>query len=264
MKRFGESILYKIPDSFFQRVRFFLFGLDFIGAAIRLAHFKKALKTIPSFSQALDAGCGTGDFSFYLAERYPKAMFDACDMNKKILQQNVEIQKSIGIANVSFFYADLLKFEEKEKYDFIFSIGTLIYFSKQDTKRILQRLTAALQKNGYLYLDLPQEDFLEVKWFPVSWYKEKYQALKSENSGSLYTFEEMQALLSECGYEIILANKSFSYAGKLAWEFDNVLRNHGFVQIRYFFVPFLKFFAVLDATTKHKKGCCFVILARKR
>ncbi len=263
MKRFGESILYKIPNSFVQRMRFFLFGLDFIGAAIRLAHFKRAVQQIPSFSKVLDAGCGTGDFSFYFAERHRAVSFDAYDLNKGIIEENKDIQRKMHIQNISFSCADLLKFDETEKYDFIFSIGTLIYFSKQDTKRILQRLTFALQKNGYLYLDLPQENFLEVSWFPVSWYKEKYQALKSENSGDLYTFEEVQTILSQLGYNIVFANKSFSYAGKLAWEFDNILRDHKLPRIRYLFIPILKFLALLDATTKHKKGCCFVILARK-
>ncbi len=264
MKRFGESILYRFPSSFFQRIRFFLIGHDFIGAAIRLAHFKKTLKKIPPLSCVLDAGCGTGDFSFYAAERYPNTTFYAYDITKKTLQQNIELQKSMTITNICFSCKDLLKLDEHNKYDFIFSIGTLIYFSKQDTKKILQRLMLALQKDGYLYIDLPQKDFLEVRWFPTTWYPTYYTALKQENSGDLYTFDEMQMLLQEIGYTIIFANKSFSYPGKLAWELDNVLREKKSHTLRYILLFFLKFLARIDAITKHKKGCCFVILAQKR
>ncbi len=264
MKRFGESILYRVPVSFLQRVRFFLFGHDFIGAAIRFAHFKKILKKIPPFSRVLDAGCGTGDFSFFIAERYPNSTFYAYDINKKTLQQNTELQKKMGISNISFSNKNILTLDEQNVYDCIFSIGTLIYFSKQDTKNILLRLTSALQNNGYLYLDLPQKDFLEVRWFPTTWYPTYYTAQKQENSGDLYTFDEMQMLLQEIGYTILLANKSFSYPGKLAWELDNVLRERKSNKLRYFFLPFFKILAYIDAITKHKKGCCFVILARKR
>lgn len=265
MKQFGESTLYRFSSSFLQRIRFFFEGHDFIGAEIRLAHFKKALKKIsPPFHSVLDAGCGTGDFSFFVAERYSNSSLCACDINKNTLQKNTEIQQQMGINNIIFSYKNLLTLDEKETYDFIFSIGTIIYFSKHDTKNILQRLTTALQSNGYLYIDLPQENFLEVNWLPTAWYPTFYTALEQENSGDLYTFEEMQGLLQEMGYTILLTNKSFSFAGKFAWELDNLLRERKSQKVRYILLLFLKFLARIDAITKHKKGCCFVILARKR
>ncbi len=263
MRRFGESILYRVPHSRFRRMLFFLFGLDFIGAEIRLAHFRRTLPLIPPLSTILDAGCGTGDFSFYLAERFPQSTITAYDINKNAIGQNKKIQKEMNILNIDFSKQDLLKLQEKDKYDFIFSIGTLIYFSKEGTKTILQNLTRALKRGGYLYLDLPQENFLEVCFFPVQWYPTYYQALKDENSGELYSFEDMQLLLQELGYTLVFANKSFSYPGKFAWELDNLLREKKLQKIRYFFLPALKLLARLDAITKHKKGCCFVILAQK-
>ncbi len=263
MKRFGESILYRLPHSLRKRLLFFLFGHDFIGAEIRLGHFRRALSLLPTFSTILDAGCGTGDFSFYVAERFPKAKIRAYDINKNAIEQNKKIQKQMHIMNIDFSEKDLLKLQEKETYDIIFSIGTFIYFSKEETKKILENLTKVLKKGGYLYLDLPQEDFLEVSIFPIQWYSTYYQALKEENSGDLYSFEEMQALLQALGYFVVFSNKSFTYFGKFAWEFDNLLREKKWLKMRYFFLPVLKLLARLDAITKHKKGCCFVILAQK-
>lgn len=265
MKQFGESIIYRVPHSLRKRLIFFLFGQDFIGAEIRLAHFKKALQRIPELKnkRILDAGCGTGDFSFYVAERFPKAKICAYDINKNAIEQNKKIQKDHGILNIAFYEQDLLKLEEKETYDLVFSIGTLIYFSKEETKHILQNLLSALKKGGFLYLDLPQEDFLEINFFPTSWYPMYYKALKEENSGDLFSFEEIQVLLQEIGCTLVFTNKSFSYLGKFAWEFDNFFRERKWLKIRYFFLPILKLLARLDAITKHKKGCCFVLLAQK-
>jgi SAM-dependent methyltransferase len=169
----------------------------------------------------------------------------------------------MNILNIDFSKQDLLKLQEKDKYDFIFSIGTLIYFSKDRTKKILENLAMALKRGGYLYLDLPQENFLEVNLFPIQCYPTYYQALKDENSGDLYSFEDMQLLLQELGYTIVFTNKSFSYPGKFAWELDNLLREKKVLRMRYFFLYVLKLLARLDAITKHKKGCCFVLLAQK-
>ncbi len=251
--------------SYFQKVRFFLLGQDFIGAEIRISHFKKILNTLNIMPETiLDAGCGTGDFSFYVAERYQQAALYAYDINTKTLKKNNEIQKNLGFKNIIFQNVDLLQLNEKSKYDLIFSIGTLIYFSREETRTILLNLTGALKDGGFLYLDLPQEDFLEVNYISIKYYKEYYKKLKQENSGSLYTYQEVKDILQEIGYEIVWSNKSFSHPGKLAWESDNLLRERGYIKTRYLLLPLLKFLAHLDSITKHKKGCCFVILARKK
>lgn len=274
MRRFGGATLFRSPSTF-QKLKFFLFGYEFIGAHIRLGHFKKALAALKKEINknqnndgkkeysVLDAGCGAGDFSFYLAERNPSWNIFSYDIKESILQENKEIQRKMKIKNITFSCSDLLQLSEKDNYDFIFSIGTLIYFSKKETEHILLNITKTLKKGGYLYLDLPQEDFLEIQFIPQYFYPEFYAALKKENSGDLYSFNDIKGILVNMGYTIIFSNKSFSYPGKLAWELDNGLKEKQLFRLRYFFLPFLKTLAGLDGITKHKKGCCFVILARK-
>ena len=257
-------MLYRYPTTHLQKAKFWLMGHDFIGAAIRFAHFKKILKKIPFFKDVLDAGSGTGDFSFYLAEKYPSCSISAYDINKKTFEQNIIAQKHMNISNIIFSENNLLHLQEKEKYDLIISICTLIYFSKDKTKDVLMRLTHALRKGGYLYLDLPQQNFLEINYTPIKYYPKHFQALQDENSGDLYSFEEIKNMLTALGYDLIHTNKSFSYPGKFAWEMDNILKEKNFLRLRWFLLPLFKIFAWLDATTKHKKGSCFVVLARKR
>ncbi len=261
---FGKSILFTHIPSFLERIRFFLLGQDFIGAEIRFSYFKKIINTIPSITTALDAGCGTGDFSYYLAQQYPSLTISAYDINANTIQKNKQIQKKMEVSTIQFKQKNLLYLNKHERYDFIYCIGTLIYFSKKDSNQILRNLTAALKRGGNLYLDLPQKDFSEVAFFPQTWYKKHYNLLCSENKGDLYFFTEILEILQQLDYEIIYSTKSFSYFGKFAWEFDNILREKNVGRFRYMFVPFLKLCARLDVITKHKKGSCFVVLARKK
>lgn len=265
MMRFGKSILYRFPSTTLQKMIFFLLGHTFIGAEIRLVHFKHALKVVrlDSHFNILDAGCGVGDFSFFIAQKYIQCWVTAYDCNKKAIEQNRSIQEQWGIRTISFVHKNLCNMKEKNRYQLVACIGTLIYFSKEKTKAILKNLSDSLTKGGYLYLDLPQEDFLEINCIPIHYYPRLYAALKHENSGDLYTLNEMMALLKELGFEIIFVNKSFSYVGKCVWELDNLLREHQLTLVRYALLPLIKFLARLDAIGKHKKGCCFVILARK-
>lgn len=167
------------------------------------------------------------------------------------------------IPNVIFQQQDLLHLQEKDQYDFIYCIVTLIYFSKKDTTHIIKNLTSALKKDGYLYLDLPQKDFSKITFFPEHFYKKQLELLKKENNGDLYSFKEIIQLLIEQGYEITYFSKPFSFFGKFAWEVDKILQEKNIGRLRYIFVPFLKLCARIDAITKHKKGSCFVVLVRK-
>lgn len=262
--KFGESILYRSSISTIQRIAFMFSGQDFIGAAIRHCHFVRCLRMLHTpLTSVLDAGCGTGDYTFYIAEKNPQWNITACDISKQILKKNKEIQNIIGLKNIVFSYKDLLFFKEKDKYDFIYSIGVLIYFSKEETKNILLHLTKSLKYGGYLYLDLPQKDFLEITIIPPQYYPFLYTHHQNQKPGDLYTYEEMQSLLRDIGYELIFTNKSFGYFGKCAWECDNVLREHNLGKLRLMLLPILKCLCFFDAIWKNKKGCSFVLLARK-
>jgi trans-aconitate methyltransferase len=87
--------LFRHTPSLLERIRFFCVGHDFIGAEIRYSHFKKALRHIPKISRAFDAGCGTGDFSFYLAEHFPSVAISAYDMNEETIKKNIQTQQKM-------------------------------------------------------------------------------------------------------------------------------------------------------------------------
>ena len=269
--RFGEGALHRIQYSPFRKIFFYIFGHDFIGAAIRQSHFSKYFSMIRNknmkgkkeTSTFLDAGCGAGDFTFYTAQNFPESRIYGYDIKEEIIKENKIIADKLGIKNVSFVKNDLLTLDEKDRYDFVISIGTLIYFSKEDTRKILKNIIKSMKKEGILYLDLPQEDFLEINIIPKKNYSNYYSQLKSENSGELYSYEDMKELLNELGLRIIFTNKSFGYFGKLAWELDNTLRERKLHKLRFLAIPIMKIFAFLDGNMKNKKGCCYVIASIK-
>ena len=52
------------------------------GGLIRVVHFKKEIRNI-NFTHVMDAGCGGGQYSFYLAKLNPRADITGYDINKR-------------------------------------------------------------------------------------------------------------------------------------------------------------------------------------
>ncbi len=271
--RFRENILLLQNPSFFQKLIFYIFGHDFIGTEVRLAHVKRASKRIPPafFVDVLDAGCGTGDFSFFFARKYKNVYIDAGDIDKKRIVENNIIKKQHRFKNIIFFEYDLLKGQNQQErgksknklYDLIFCIGTILYFTKQQRIKIAKNLFSLVKPGGYIYFDLPISDYTDVMIIPPKYYPKMYALIEAKNTGDLFTLEELEELLKKNNFTIVYKNKTHNYVGKFAWEFDNVLREREFNKLRLVLLPMLRFLARVDAWTNNKQGCCFCILAKK-
>ena len=65
-----------------------------VGSLIRMGHFKKEIRNI-NFMHVMDAGCGGGQYSFFLAKSNPSADITAYDINKYQIEQNKIKNKEI-------------------------------------------------------------------------------------------------------------------------------------------------------------------------
>ena len=86
----------KIGKTFFYR----FFPSAFVNAYIRTLYLKKYMPKIP-FHNALDAGCGPGLFTLFLADNFPKARFTGYDLSEENIQQCNRTASQKGLRNVS-------------------------------------------------------------------------------------------------------------------------------------------------------------------
>lgn len=137
------------------------------------------LKQLPAQRQeALDIGCGTGEFLRLLSKRFEKVT--AIDLSPNMIQ--VAKQRSQQFPNIDFQVADVMQWEPTaEQFDVIVSIATLHHLPVES---LLPDLKAALKPGGKLIiLDLLEHgnwrdvlsDFVAV---PLNWL---FQALKNSH-----------------------------------------------------------------------------------
>jgi SAM-dependent methyltransferase len=120
--------------------------------------------TVESKSRVLDAGCGSGIVSHYLALQNPNIDVFGCDVSTERVAQAE--QKYQNLPNLKFFCADLLHLDLNQKFDVIVCRYVLSHFNSIKGLKILENFKKHLNPRGKLYL--VDVDGLFVNIFPKS------------------------------------------------------------------------------------------------
>ncbi|MDO8727141.1 MAG: class I SAM-dependent methyltransferase [Candidatus Methanoperedens sp.] len=218
------------------------------GPRIRKMHIFRAINKTPSFKAVLDAGCGGGDYIFYLAQRYPDSTFDGFEIDP-IHYQECQIKKQkLKLDNVNILLGDLTKPIYQNKYDLIYSIDVLEHI-KNDIIA-LQNMYDALGTGGKLILHVPlieEHIFKKIKSMPK----------QDDHVREGYDIEDIIYKLNNIGFKINKKQYTFSkYKGALAWELNRMYP--------YITYPLVIVLCYLDVFTPNKSGGGILIIAEKR
>jgi malonyl-CoA O-methyltransferase len=96
-------------------------------------------------SDILDIGCGTGNFTKLLRERFPASNIKAIDISWDMVEV---ARRKLKDADIEFIVADAETMEFKKTFDLICSNASFQWF--QDLENTLSRYTRMLGKNGVI------------------------------------------------------------------------------------------------------------------
>lgn len=231
---------------------FGLFGFYGGGEYLRGLYFRKTLNKYKfEFDSVLDAGCGYGYHSFYLARRFPRATIDACDFDAEIIEENKYILSQLKLFNLNFFQQDLVKLSEQNKYELIFSIDVLELI--EDDVRVVRNISMALKKGGYFLLHTPKKDLQDEN--------EAWREVCPDRLREGYTQEEISQILENNGFEIIKTIKTFGPFGITGNKIHAWLPKRYLKRMLAIPINCLNF---LDILTEHKEGHAFLVIAKKK
>lgn len=115
--KFGNKYLKRNKSSIYYKSNKFLFD--------------RALKKADKIKSCIELGAGSGQNIKYLKKKYPKALFQAVEINKSSINQ---IKKIIDKQNI--FNESLLKFSSKKKYDLVLTKGVLIHIQPKRLQKV--------------------------------------------------------------------------------------------------------------------------------
>lgn len=195
----GRELAFDPGRGRFERTYAWLLGAPANGLRIRLRRVLPS--TSGTYRTILDAGCGSGVFSFELAKRHPEAQVLGIDSDPGLVSRANEIAGRAGLFNCRFDDGDVTSLGFDGAFDLVVSVDNLEHV--EDDLGAMQTLLHALRPGGRLVVHVPG---YERRWLLVG------RRVNFDVPGHVrpgYRVEELGAKLEQAGFEVI--SQSYTY-----------------------------------------------------
>jgi len=181
------------------------------GMRIRKAHIFPLLSSMElNGKNILDAGCGRGDYSFFLARRFPDASITAVDLDSVQIESNQIKAEQWKLKNLKFIQGDLAHLKLPDEYDLILSVDVFEHI--KDDVNALKSLYSLLSVNGIFVLHVPLAN-------RVSSLTACYEfQIQNDHVRDGYVEKELLQKLERVKFKIINKRYTFGKFGTAAWE----------------------------------------------
>jgi ubiquinone/menaquinone biosynthesis C-methylase UbiE len=236
------------------KLRLLLGSFD-VGQRIRQNTVMSAIKRLnPEGKLILDAGCGDGLYTAWLAYKHPTTKITGVDLNPTSIDKARQLQHLLPVDNLKLYQADLSKPFANSCYDLAYCIDVLEHI--QDDDLVLKNLALALKPTGTLLLHAPLSN--QKRYFKSfrSWQQ-------NDHVRQGYQEDNLKAKLELNGFKLISTQYTFGWAGALAWEIYELAHQLGQVP-RILTSLLLRPLSFLEVKLKNNWGNAIFIEARKK
>ena len=213
--RFGEQRLVPRRSGMAERWLYRAMGIADPAHYLHFRYLQAALRSLGHFHprQILDAGCGRGDHSLYLARRYPSAEVVGIDIDEHLITRNRDAARELKLKNVRFEVGDLSRIDRTENFDLVVSIDVLEHISNQADA--LAALARALEPGGVAFYHIPT---VRERPVPFSGRLDDFHAWAAEEHiADDHTAESFIDAVGESGLRVLRGTPTFGfYTGEMA------------------------------------------------
>ena len=155
-----------------------------------------------------EIGCGTGELSARLVERYGGSVtvLDSSSEALKIAEGNFKARN----IQAKIIKSDIFDFSSDKKYDLVHSEGLIEHFIGEKQEEMVERHRMLARKGGYVLISVPMS----------TWYYRLWRSWKEKRGDWHFgyempmTTEELRKVMESAGLEVISTLKAgrFSFA----------------------------------------------------
>lgn len=237
---------------------------------LRSWHVRKTLRKIgpalPPQAKVLDAGMGFGQYSWWMARRFPSWQITAADIKSEQVADCNNFFRKTGLAGrVQAVEADLVTWKSEEQYDLILCVDVMEHIEEDRT--VFSNFRSMAARGGYLVISTPSDQG------GSDVHTDGDTSFIGEHVRDGYGMEEIREKLKSAGYEEVTANYTYGTPGSRAWrlsmKYPVMMLSASklfFILLPFYYLAVMPFVLALncaDLNGTHKKGTGLLVIARR-
>lgn len=238
---------------------------------LRSWHVRKALKrlatAIPSSATVLDAGMGFGQYTWWMADRFPGWRITAADIKSEQVADCNAFFKTEGLGDrVHAVEADLVTWNGGGSYDLVLCVDVMEHILED--RRVFSSFNSMMNPGGYLVISTPSD----MGGSDV--HSDDETSFIEEHVRDGYGREEIAEKLTTAGFGEVSVSYTYGTPGSIAWRLSMKYPVIMLSASKLFFIllplwylvvmPFVLVLNLIDLHTRHEKGTGLLVIARNR
>lgn len=236
---------------------------------LRTWHIHRELKqwarNNPGHKHILDAGSGFGQYTYFMASKFPDWSILGVDFKAREIAKCNEFFRKLDYENVLLQTGDLTEFEKPDTFDLVLSVNVMEYI--RDDAKVFENLRKSLKAGGMLLISTPSDQG------GPDVYEQGDESSIGEYAREGYGMKEIKEKLKSAGFSKVKARYSYGAPGKVSWKLSmrypmlmlNISKALFAILPLYYLVIYPICFVLnyLDSHTGHTTGTGLIVKAWK-
>lgn len=157
----------------------------------------------------LDAGCGFGQYSYYLHKLNPKYSILGMDIKGDLVCRCNSFYRERNISNVYFKTGDINEYHQTNAFDLVICVDVLEYV--EDENKVFENVYDSLKEDGIFLMSVPadRETMINIHQFR---FKEEGSYVKEG-----YNMTDLKLRLKKLGFKKVRARYTYGKPGQISW-----------------------------------------------
>ena len=254
----GREQIFNPNYSIFEKIYISIFGMPIVGLRIRGRNLFSLIPSNHNYKTILDAGSGTGVFTFELARRFKTAVINGIDLDKKNIEISNHIALKANISNIEFLHKSIEDMNSSTGYNLVICIDILEHI--ENDRHAIKKLYSLLSNKGILVLHVPAL----YRRYPIWKKRLNFDVPTHVRPG--YTLKDIKMRVSESGFKINNHGYTYGFLESLANNISYMITkaNKENKLLYAFLFPVLNIISFLGARARpNELGAGIYIIAEK-
>ncbi|MCK9449555.1 MAG: class I SAM-dependent methyltransferase [Bacteroidales bacterium] len=221
--------------------------------------------------QVLDAGSGFGQYSYFMARKFPQWKITSLDVKEEQIIDCNQFFRQIGLHQVRFEVADLTELSFDNQFDMILCVDVMEHI--EDDRKVLQNYFRALKPGAMLLISTPSDQGGSDVHGQHESDENAAIGFIDEHVRDGYAIDDLKEKLLSAGFKSVELKYQYGKPGKLSWKLSMklpiILLNISkwfFILLPFYYLivfPFCLLLNLADLKLAHRSGTGIIAKAYK-